>query len=117
MARSTLIAKEQGDILTQSHQFARTLSLHIHTHLLRFAQFIVYSEGILFLLSWGEIEYYLHFRVSLDKRIQHLHHSVLIPHLISQFRSHVSQHHGFVGTDALLLQIILIHPSLLVSYA
>ena len=51
----------------------------------------------------------------LDKGIEHLNHSFLVPHLISKFGSHVGKHYGFVGIDTFFFEVCLIAITGLVS--
>ena len=115
MTGSTFIAKEESDVLAKGNEFTRTLSLDIHTNLLRLAKLIVNSQGILLFLTRSEIEDYLYLGMILDKGIEHLNHSFLVPHLIGKFGSYIGKHYGFVGIDTFFLEVGLIVIALLIS--
>ena len=71
-----------------------------------FAQFLIDTEGIGFLLSWGVVEKNLKVGVLFDELVKHPRHAVLVPHFRSQFGSDICQHNGFGEIDALLLQVV-----------
>ena len=103
---ATFVAKEECHEIAHRHQFSGRTCLYIDEHLLGFAQFLIDTEGIGFLLSWGVVEKNLKVGVLFDELVKHPHHAVLVPHFRSQFGSDICQHNGFGEIDALLLQVV-----------